>query len=173
MRLGMTALAERIAPSVTDLIRGDHTKVLGLFHRYKLASNPRKKAALVACIGLAIEVHAQAEEEVFYAALRAAQPALVDKSMPEHEQMRGLIAALREMPPTEEGYDGTFMELMRTVLHHVADEETTLRPLAERLRSAQSWALGARAWRRRRERMGPRARESARGAPRAPRRCPS
>jgi len=164
----MNALAERIAPSVTDLIRGDHTKVLGLFHRYKLASNPRKKAALVASIGLALEVHAQAEEEVFYAALRAAQPALVDKSMPEHEQMRGLIAALREMPPTEEGYDGTFMELMRTVLHHVADEETTLLPLAERVLSAQLGALGARMIKRRLELMAPHASEIARNAARAP-----
>lgn len=163
----MNAFAERFAPNITDLIRSDHTKVLGLFHRYKLASNPRKKAALVTSVCLALEVHAQAEEEVFYAAVRAAQPALVDKSLPEHERMRALIAALRDMPANEDGYDGTFMELMRTVLHHVADEETTLLPLAERVLSAELGSLGARMLKRRLQLMAPHAGEIAGNSARA------
>ncbi len=35
------------------------------------------------------------------------------------------------MSPLDANYDGVFCELIRTALHHVADEETTLLPLAE------------------------------------------
>jgi hypothetical protein len=50
---------------------------------------------------------------------------------PEHKEMRRHIAALRAMAPTSEQYDATFMELMRVVIHHVADEETILLTHAE------------------------------------------
>jgi hemerythrin superfamily protein len=167
IRQGMNAIAERLAPSVTQLIRADHTKVLTLFHRYRLASSPGKKAAIVASVCLLLEVHAQAEEEVFYLALRAEHPALVEKSVPEHDEMRQLIATLRGMPSTEEMYDRTFMELMRTVMHHVADEETTLLPVAERFFGAQLGALGARMMKRRMELMAPHAGEIALSSARA------
>ena len=98
----MNAIAQRVAPSVTDLIRSDHTKVLGLFHRYKIAASPARKAALAGSICLALEVHAQAEEEVFYPAVRNARSA--EKSAPEHDEMRSLIAMLRGMPSTSPAY---------------------------------------------------------------------
>jgi hemerythrin superfamily protein len=163
----MNAIAERLAPSATELIRADHTKVLSAFHRYKLASNAGKKAALVNSICLALEVHAQAEEEIFYPAVRAAHPALVEKSVPEHQEMRSVIEMLRSMAPSDAEYDRTFMELMRTVIHHVADEETSLLPDAERLLGPQLGELGVRFMRRRLELMAPHAGEIARNSARA------
>lgn len=66
----MNAVAARFAPSITTMIRMDHAHVFALFHRYKAhASDGRKRALLVnAC--LALEIHAQLEEEIFYPALR-------------------------------------------------------------------------------------------------------
>lgn len=163
----MNAIAETLAPSGTDLLRRDHSKVLGAFHRYKLTSNPGKKQALVTSVCLALEVHAQVEEEIFYPALRGADPAVVEKSVPEHDEMRGLIATLRAMEPTFDEYDRTFMELMRAVIHHVADEETTLFADAERLLGDELGALGARMLRRRLQLMVPHTRELAASAARA------
>jgi hypothetical protein len=163
----MNAFAQTLAPSATDLIRGDHTKVLGAFHRYKMASGPGRKQALVNTVCLALEVHAQVEEEIFYPAIRAEHPALVEKSVPEHDEMRALIATLRSMEPGGEEYDRAFMELMRKVMHHVADEETTLLPDAERLLGAQLGELGARMMKRRLELMMPRAGEAVRNLPAA------
>jgi hemerythrin superfamily protein len=163
----MNAIAERLAPSATELIRADHTKVLSAFHRYKLVSSAGKKAALVRTICLSLEVHAQAEEEIFYPAVRGAHPALVEKSVPEHQEMRSLIQSLRAMSPSHEEYDRTFMELMRVVIHHVADEETSLLPDAERLLGAELRELGARFMKRRLELMAPHAGELARDAARA------
>jgi hypothetical protein len=163
----MNTITERFAPSATEMIRGDHQKVLAAFHRYKLAASPGKKLALVNTVCLALEVHAQLEEEIFYPAMRPEHPALVEKSVPEHDEMRSLIATLRSMEPSGEEYDRTFMELMRTVIHHVADEETTLLPDAERLFGPQLSELGARMMRRRLQLMMPRAAEVARNSVRA------
>ena len=158
----MNAFTQALAPSATDLIRADHTKVLGAFHRYKMASSPARKHAIVNTVCLALEVHAQIEEEIFYPAVRAEHPAIVDKSVPEHAEMRSLIAMLRGMQPESEEYDRTFMELMRAVMHHVADEETTLLPDAERLLGGELGELGARMLKRRLQLMVPRAGEAAR-----------
>jgi hypothetical protein len=164
MKSRMNVLTHPLAPSATDLIRGDHTKVLGAFHRYKMASSPARKQALVRMVCLALEVHAQIEEEIFYPAIRAEHPALVDKSVPEHDEMRSLISTLRGMQPGADEYDRTFMELMRKVMHHVADEETTLLPDAERLLAGDLGQLGARMMKRRLQLMMPRAGEAVRNS---------
>ena len=54
-----------------------------------------------------------------------------------------------------------FFELMRHVMHHVADEETLILPAAERLIPEQLGELGARMARRRLELAGTRAPELA------------
>jgi hypothetical protein len=48
---------------------------------------------LVNTVCLALEVHAQMEEEIFYPAIRAEHPAIVDKSVPEHEERAGSTTA--------------------------------------------------------------------------------
>lgn len=157
MGAGMNALLRAAGPSATDLIRADHTRVMATFHRYGIDSSPRAKRALAEAICLALEVHAQMEEEVFYPALREAGSELVGKSFPEHEEVRRLIAALRKLDPADEQYDATFMDLMRAVMHHVADEETVLLPQAESLLADRLGELGARMMKRRLELMAPRA----------------
>ena len=53
--------------------------------------------------------------------------ATLDKSVPQHDEMRRLITRLRGLPPTDRTYEETFMELTRDVLQHLAEEETKLR----------------------------------------------
>ena len=45
--------------------------------------------------------------------------------------MRRLIGKLRDMETADANYDGVFYQLIRDVMHHVADEETVLLPEAE------------------------------------------
>ncbi|MCW7537876.1 hemerythrin domain-containing protein [Aquabacterium sp. A7-Y] len=157
----MAALISQLSPSVTDMIRMDHSHVLETFHQFHAGNPPDKKAALVNATCLALEIHAQLEEEVFYPALRelASDVDIVEKSYPEHAEMRRLMAELRGMRPGDPGYDSTYLELMRNVLHHVADEETTLIPAAERLLSDRLQELGAQMTRRRLQLLGSRAPE--------------
>jgi hypothetical protein len=63
------------------------------------------------------------------------------------------------MPVNDPAFDDTFFELMRHVMHHVADEETILLPAAERLIPDQLSELGAQMNKRRLELTGPRAPE--------------
>ena len=151
------------------MIRMDHSHVMTVFHRYKPDLAPQTKEALVGTVSLALEIHAQLEEEIFYPALRAAtnNDTVLAKSVPEHDEMRRLIAELRDMSPEDEAYDETFMSLMREVIHHVADEETTLLPEAERVLADQLSELGAQMTRRRMELAAPRAGEIATNTVRA------
>jgi hypothetical protein len=92
----------------------------------------------------------------------AAAGEILDKSVPEHEEMRSLIGAMRGMDPLEAAYDETFRKLIRIVLHHVADEETVLLPLAEELIPDELGHLGRLMTRRRIELLRPHAAAAAR-----------
>jgi hemerythrin superfamily protein len=152
----MNAIVEKFGPSATDMLRADHTRVLAAFHRYAPDLSPREKRGLVDQICLALEVHAQIEEEIFYPALQPIDPELVAKSLPEHAEVKRLVLALRGMSSAERGFDDAVMELMRKVIHHVADEETMLLPDAERRLPAELGELGVRMAKRRFELKAPR-----------------
>jgi hemerythrin superfamily protein len=158
----MNAIANRLCPDAITMIRFDHTHVVATFHQYRKYSAPRVKEGLVKTVCTALEVHAQLEEEIFYPAVRAViQDEAIRKSVPEHDEMRRVIAQLRDMAPTDARYDETFMELMRDVLHHVADEETVVLPEAERLLGDRLDELGGEMTRRRIELVVPRTGEIA------------
>jgi hemerythrin superfamily protein len=130
----MNSLMTRLSPTITNMIRMDHTHVLASFHQYHIDDSTQTRQALVNTICIALEIHAQLEEEIFYPAMRSLEKdrAAVDKSFPEHAEMKRLIARLRSLDPDDASYSDTFMELMRDVMHHVADEETILLRDAER-----------------------------------------
>jgi hemerythrin superfamily protein len=154
----MDALA-KLSPTITNMIRMDHTHVMSTFHQYEIDTSPGTKEALVKSACDALEIHAQLEDEIFYPAMRGVgMDSVVDeKNVPEHEEMRQLIAQMRSMEPTDRGYDDTFMRLMRVVMHHVADEETVLLPEAERLLADRLDMLGAQMTKRRMQLLRPRA----------------
>lgn len=139
------------SPSITTMIRMDHTHVMAAFHRYHAATSWWRKRAIVELACTALEIHAQLEEEIFYPALAGVLHSddTLEKSKPEHDEMRADIARLRAMHPRDAAFDARFMKLMREVMHHVADEETMLLPAAERALAAELSALGARMTRRR------------------------
>jgi hypothetical protein len=153
----MHALLRKAGPSATDMIRADHTRVMAAFHRYKTDSAPARKQAIVGIVCTSLLAHARMEEEIFYPAMRAAGSTLLDDLEPEHEEMRNLIATLSGMRPDDAQYDATFMELMRAVIHHVADEETMLLTNAEAVLGDRLGELGARMMKRRTELMAPHA----------------
>ncbi len=171
----MSAIASKLSPPITSMIRLDHTHAVSVFHQYTQYKTPRTRQALAETLCLALEIHAQLEEEIFYPAMQRVEhdEPVLEKSVPEHDEMRRLIGKLRASSPHEEGYDETVAELMRDVLHHVADEETTLLPQAERLLGKERLCeLGAQMTRRRLELVGPKsldiAKNTARGFSESP-----
>lgn len=155
----MSALS-KLSPSITDMIRFDHSHVMVTFHQYTGTTRPSVKKALAETICDAVEIHATLEEEIFYPVMRglAGGEPVIQKSPAEHEEIKRLIANLRATDASDFRHDGLMHELMRNIMHHVADEETVLLPEAERMLSKDRLdELGAQMTRRRLELLSPKA----------------
>jgi hemerythrin superfamily protein len=151
------------------MIRMDHSHVMVTAHKFTADAAPDRKKAIVTAVCRALEVHAQLEEEIFYPALREAcgDSEVLRKAQPEHDEMKRLVAQLRGMEPSDAGYDDTFMNLMRQVMHHVADEESVLLPAAEKTLADRLGMLGAQMTKRRMQLVAPHAGEMATATARA------
>jgi hemerythrin superfamily protein len=151
---------KKLSPSITDMIRFDHSHVMVTFHQYTRDKRPSVKKALAETICDALEIHATLEEEIFYPAMRplAADQKVMEKSEPEHMEMRRVIDELRRTDPQDSRHDDLVFELMRDVVHHVADEETVLLPEAEQVLSKDRLAeLGTEMTKRRLQLVTPKA----------------
>jgi hemerythrin superfamily protein len=124
----------KLSPTITDMIRFDHSHVFVTFHQFTQDKKPSVKKALSDTICAALEIHATLEEEIFYPVMRAidAEDPVLEKAPHEHGDMKRLIRELRTIPGDDERHDRVLMELMREVIHHVADEETVILPIAEK-----------------------------------------
>lgn len=150
----------KVSPSITNQIRFDHSHVLVTFHQYTTSTRNTAKQALAGAICDALEIHATLEEEILYPVLHRLHPAnpLVLKIEPETEQILLRIARLRAMPVDDARHDVMVYELMRDVMHHVADEETQLLPEVDRLLGKKHLKqLGAAMVKRRLELLKPKA----------------
>lgn len=156
----MPALAERVAPGATDLVRRDHQALLTLFHRWSPRASARRRRALALSAALALEVHAQVEEEILYPALREVGPSeFLLGAVDDHSRMRALVARLRQQSAggaTVGDEADVFMALMREVMHHMAEEETRFLPEVERVLQGRLGELGAQMLQRRMALMAPR-----------------
>lgn len=169
MNTVLSKLSSSLSPSITKLIRHDHTRVTAVWHKYDPAMSGEQKRALFETIAAQLEIHAQLEEEILYPALREAAPEneAVKKAKPEHDEMRRVIGELRELDPGDTPFDLKLNELMRDVLHHVAEEETVMLPAAEIALKDRLDEMGAQFAKRQMELGGPRAAEIAGNAVRA------
>jgi hemerythrin superfamily protein len=147
------------------MIRFDHSHVMVTFHQYTKDKSPSVKKALAETICSAVEIHATLEEEIFYPVMRefTTDQEVMKKSAPEHDEMRRLIAQLRHTEGNDPEHDRLMMELMREIIHHVADEETVLLPQAEAMLDKDRLSeLGAQMTKRRLELVTPQAGKIAR-----------
>jgi iron-sulfur cluster repair protein YtfE (RIC family) len=148
----------KLSPTITDMIRFDHSHVFVTFHQYTRDKPAVVRKALAETICSALEIHATLEEEIFYPAIRElnGDEAVIKKSVPEHDEMRRLIAELRNTAPTEERHEEVLLKLMRDVIHHVADEESVLLPEAERMITKEQLSnLGTQMTKRRLQLLAP------------------
>jgi len=150
----------KLSPTITDMIRFDHSHVFVTFHQFTQDKKPSVKKALSETICAALEIHATLEEEIFYPVMRAidAGDPVLEKAPHEHGDMKRLIRELRTIPGDDERHDRVLLELIREVIHHVADEETVILPVAERKLSKERLSeLGTQMTKRRLELLAPQA----------------
>jgi hemerythrin superfamily protein len=79
-------------------------------------------------ICLALTVHAQIEEEIFYPQAREATKDndLIDESLVEHATVKSLISEIEEMKVGDDLYDAKVRVLSEIVKHHIQEEEKEL-----------------------------------------------
>ena len=119
-----------------EMLEADHRTVRELFQQYEDAEELDAKQQIAEQIFVELETHAQLEEMVFYPAFEEAADAegkqLVGEARQEHEQVKTLIAELRNLDDDEQ-FEDQFRALMDNVEHHVQEEEAEMFPMAEEL----------------------------------------
>ncbi|WP_426032766.1 hemerythrin domain-containing protein [Caulobacter sp. DWP3-1-3b2] len=102
----------------------------GYFEAFEAALDDAEKKALADKICLALKVHMQIEEELFYPPARekTGDGNLLDEALVEHTGAKTLIAQIEAMLPGQPLYDAKVKVLGEQVRHHVEEEETELFP---------------------------------------------
>src|SRR6185369_10771303 len=116
------------------LLTADHKSVKQLFNQFdalkESTDSDGQKADLVESICVALTIHAQIEEEIFYPAVRKAidDDDLMDEADVEHDEVKALIAQLETTEPGDDHYDAKVTVLGEDIDHHVKEEEGEMFP---------------------------------------------
>src|SRR6185312_1664491 len=122
------------SPSAFELLEQDHREVEEWFAEFdELNEDDDQKAKLAGKICLALKVHAQMEEEIFYPQARETTKDndLIDEAVVEHATVKNLIAEIESMEVGEDLYDAKIRVLGEMVKQHIKEEEEELFPELE------------------------------------------
>ena len=147
---------------ITDLITQDHHTVHQLFLELERTEG-RGRQRLLERIVNELEVHAQAEEDVFYPAVRAVSRR-VDDAEAAHLHLRALVDAAQALDPSAPDFLAGVTQLKQAVLSHGAEEEGGMFLEAYRLGHAELERLGAQMMERKEALKGAPARRRKRAA---------
>lgn len=111
-------------PLAIVLLKKDHREVEGWFDEYEQLESDAEKSALFDKIALALKVHTQIEEQIFYPEERGeVEDDLLDEAYVEHDGAKKLIAEIEAMKPSDALYDAKVRVLGEYIKHHVKEEE--------------------------------------------------
>jgi hemerythrin superfamily protein len=109
----------------------DHRKVDELFAQ--IENGAGDKAQLFKQLHMELNLHAEAEEQLFYPKLELEgdTSSQVQHSYKEHQEVKNLLAELSAMSPDEQAWTSKLLQLKQSVQHHVEEEENELFPQAQ------------------------------------------
>lgn len=128
----------------TDLLLRDHRTVRDLFlqlERTPLDDGSTRQDLLDRIVD-ELDIHARAEEEVFYPAVRAATRR-IDDTEAGHRQLRALIGEVQGHEPASPEFMAGVRVIKRIVFAHVLEEESGVFLDAERMGTQALERLGA------------------------------
>jgi hemerythrin HHE cation binding domain-containing protein len=114
-----------VSGSAIALLKKDHREVKGYFEEYEELKADNAKAELAKKICMALKVHTQIEEQIFYPAARKAtgDNDLLDEALVEHAGAKNLIAEIESMEVGDDLYDAKITVLGEQIKYHVKEEE--------------------------------------------------
>jgi hypothetical protein len=111
-------------PLAITLLKKDHRQVESWFDEYEQLQSEADKRNLFDRIALALKVHTQIEEEIFYPEERGeVDDDLLDEAYVEHDAAKKMIAEIEAIQPSDEFYDAKVKVLGEYIKHHVREEE--------------------------------------------------
>jgi len=147
-------------PDAISLLMNDHRAVDELFRRFESSregGSTAERRLLIEQMTQELAVHAEIEEEVFYPAVRrllAQGDQLVEESLHEHAEVKGLLADINSSDPESRGHEAKVMTLIGDVRHHVNEEESEILPkLRQAIGHSQLVELGRRLAEAKQERL--------------------
>jgi hemerythrin superfamily protein len=125
--------AARGKDDALKLLKADHKEVSDLVGKFESGRISKdRKVAIAKQICMALTVHAQIEEEIFYPAARETVRGiddLLDEAAVEHESVKELIAAIEDASPDNDDlFEARVKVLGEYVKHHVKEEEGQIFP---------------------------------------------
>ena len=111
-------------PLAVSLLKKDHREVEAMFDEYEQLEADAEKLKLFQKVALALKVHTQLEEELFYPSQRGeVDDDLLDEAQVEHDGAKKMIAEIEAMRPSDDLYDAKVTVLGEYIRHHVKEEE--------------------------------------------------
>jgi hemerythrin superfamily protein len=150
MMIPLIPALKKRAMRVTTILKKDHRMVSGLIAALEMTpkSGGTARKKLFEQIRNSALVHAQAEEEVLYPAVRnlfVGDTSIVDESYREHQTVKDLLNDLLTMDPSTEAFDSKFAQFKNNLEHHVDEEENDMFvTIMQRMSFEQQEALGKR-----------------------------
>jgi hemerythrin superfamily protein len=134
---------------IYSFIKKDHQEVTNLFRRLKAAEGfSETSEQLLAQLREDLALHAHAEEQVWYPALREAEGAkeLVEEALDDHELIQDLLDELAASRMDDEAWNERLEVLEEHVEEHIEEEEGDLFDVARQLFNAAQAAELAQRW---------------------------
>ncbi len=134
---------------IFSLIKQDHQEVLSLFRQLRDAKGSRQTCErLFTQLKEELELHSQAEEQVFYAALQEADVTeeMVEEALEDHQLVAELLEELTTTPKGSAEWDEKLEILEENVQEHIEVEESDMFEAARQLLSAADAAELAERW---------------------------
>jgi hemerythrin superfamily protein len=134
---------------IYNLIKRDHQEVANLFRRLKAAEGfSETSEQLFAQLREELELHAHAEERVWYPALRDAEGTqeLVEEALDDHDLVQNLLDELAASRMDDEAWNEKLEVLEEHVEDHIEEEEGDIFDVARQLFSVEQAAELAQRW---------------------------
>jgi iron-sulfur cluster repair protein YtfE (RIC family) len=149
--IGLIPVMKKRAMRVTTILKKDHRVVSGLIGALQMTPrlNGMVRKTLLDRLRNNLLVHAQAEEEILYPAMRDYMifdgQSKIDESYRQHQQIKDLVRELEAMDPVTDAFDHRLLQLKSEIRHHVEKEEGEMFPiLVQRMSTDQQEELGHR-----------------------------
>jgi hemerythrin superfamily protein len=117
--------------NITEIITMDHRKTDTLFMEIASTDDPQKLQEFFGQLYKDLSVHAEAEEQVVYPAVRSYY-GNTQELFDEQAQMKQMLAQIKALNPTSSDFKDQIKQLQKAVQDHIRQEENDMFPQIRR-----------------------------------------